>query len=466
MVPPTIQQQAVKPPPSLTQAPGGPGAPQSQSYSSPYAKDNNKPGEASKGPSQPQPPRPGPPYQTHPPPGSYSGPPGPSGPSPYQSNYRPHPPPPHGLPLTPAPHGQPQQTGPPPPAQKPRYRLPAPDVVDTFKKVFVATYSSKDNFGPAKAEAIVSSAIKRVLEPETMKNVPEEPDEAGVCRAFESILVQSQGPPRQATPSQPAPITQAPSLATSTVANAAVTAATTARAPLVPGANMRPSQTGPNAVYRPPQPHPPPPTNNVQPYNRSHAPVVPPVAKTTPPQSQTQAPRSAEANLMGLLMSAPGKGSPSPVNVTSSAGAQMTITNTAQGNTPHINAPVTASNVSPSNTLQITTPSALSHAGPPINAPKITSPLPSTMSASASKPPMPSTVPVPTANMGQLSQKLNGIAAMRENGTSTPSRPAVEPLTPPPGAAPVLNAPTGLKRGPSPQNEAPGGKKAKVEGGD
>lgn len=92
------------------------------------------------------------------------------------------------------------------------------------------------------------------------------------------------------------------------------------------------------------------------------------------------------------------------------------------------------------------------------------------MSASTSKPHMPLSSQAPTANMGQLSQlseRLNDIVA-RANGTATPTRPAVEPLTPPPGAAPVLNAPptpqTGMKRGSSPQVEVPEAKKAKVDG--
>jgi hypothetical protein len=292
-------------------------------------------------------------------------------------------------------------------------------VIDTFKKVFVATYSSKDSIGPAKAEAIVSNAIKRVLEPDMMTNVPAEPDEEGVARAFESILVQSQGPPRQATPSQPAPVPQAPPIATSTVANAAVTAATTAGAPTVSG----PKSNAPPTVSRPPQPQPPL-TNTIQPHSRSHTPVAPPTAPAAPPQSQTKSQRPAEANLMSLLMGTPATESPSAANVT---------------------APVTAPKTSPPATV------------------------PPTTSASASKASIPATAPVPTANMGQLPQKLNGIAAIRVNGTSTPTRPAVEPLTPPPGAvnpvAPsILQA--GTKRGRSPQVEVLDAKKAKVEGGD
>jgi len=345
-------------------------------------------------------------------------------------------------------------------------------VIDTFKKVFVATYSSKDNFGPARAEAIVSNAIKRVLEPDTMTTVPQDPDEEGVCKAFEGILVQSQGPPRQATPSQTAPVPQTPPIAASTVANAAVTAATTARAPMAPGAKSYTPPTGPAAVYRPPQPLPSPSTSMAQPHSRSHTPVGPPLARTAPPQNQTQVPRSAEANLMGMLMGAPGKGSPSAATATPPTNSLITAANAIarnQTNAARVSAPVTASVAPPINAPRITTPSTIPHTAPPINATVPASPM---MSASASKPSMLATAPVPTANMGQLSQKLNGIAEMRANGTSTPSRPAVEPLTPPPGAAPVLNVPstaqTGMKRGPSPEAEAQEVKKAKVEvgGGD
>ncbi|TID20589.1 forkhead domain-containing protein [Venturia nashicola] len=491
---------AAKPPPSLIQANNAPRAPQPQSYSSPYAKDNNTPGGPSHGPMQP--PRPGP-YQAHPPQGHPSQghpqghpPQGPySAPPHYQSGYRPNQPNTHGVPPTPVPSGQannqmqphhpgyPHHTGQPQhvssPAPRPA-RMPSQDVIDTFRKVFIATIATKEGMGSEKATVVVNNAIKRVLEPEAMKSTPAFPEEDMVTTHFSDIVRQTQGPPRQATPSQNAPMHQAPPHTTSLVANAAATAAMAAKAlptagptgnPSPAGVAMGPKSytppTGSTTAYRPPQPHP---TNTIQPQNRSLTPAGPPIAQSGPPShGQEQRPRPAEASLMGMLVGKPATGNPSvtgaqtpataPTNGPTSSPVAGPQSGAAPGLAPRPNAPMTAPKVSPPAIAAI---GAATRPSPPMTAPSM-------VSASTSKSPLPFSSQAPMANMGQLSQlseRLNDIVA-RANGTVTPTRPAVEPLTPPPGTAPALNAPpapqTGKKRGPSPQAEAPETKKTKVD---
>ncbi|KAE9969792.1 hypothetical protein BLS_005219 [Venturia inaequalis] len=363
-------------------------------------------------------------------------------------------------------------------------RMPSQDVIDTFRKVFIATIATKEGMGSEKATIVVNNAIKRVLEPEAMKSTPAFPEEDMVTTHFSDIVRQTQGPPRQATPSQNAPMHQAPPHTTSLVASAAATAAMAAKAlptagptgyppsaGVAPGLKSYTPPTGPATAYRPPQPHPPTSTNNTQPQNRSLTPAGPPIAQNGPPT------RPAEASLMGMLVGKPAVGSSSvtgaltpaiapttgPMSYSGPATAprSMNTPGAASGLAPRANAPMTASKVSPpAITLSGTAP----RPSPPMAASSM-------MSASTSKSPLPFSSQAPTANMGQLSQlseRLNDIVA-RANGTVTPTRPAVEPLTPPPGAAPVLNAPpvpqTGMKRASSPKAEAPEAKKVKVDGG-
>jgi Forkhead domain/FHA domain len=77
------------------------------------------------------------------------------------------------------------------------YQRPSDDVIDVFKTVFKKSLPSKG--GPIDmdtAEKIVNNAVKRVLEPETMRDVPMLDREQSVVDAFRSCLERSQAPPR------------------------------------------------------------------------------------------------------------------------------------------------------------------------------------------------------------------------------------------------------------------------------
>jgi hypothetical protein len=77
------------------------------------------------------------------------------------------------------------------------YQRPSDDVIDVFKTVFKKSLPSKG--GPIDmdtAEKIVNNAVKRVLEPESMRDVPMLDREQSVVDAFRSCLERSQAPPR------------------------------------------------------------------------------------------------------------------------------------------------------------------------------------------------------------------------------------------------------------------------------
>jgi hypothetical protein len=243
----------------------------------------------------------------------------------------------------------------------------------------------EQSIGAGKAEEIVIKAIRRVLEPDYMANIPPEPQEEAVTKAFEKIVIQSQSPPRQSMPGQQGPAIPTPAIASSAAATAAMTAAATAGA-----TNGQSSASGTR----------PAPLSQQQ----------PPAATATMHQ-QPQPQRPAESVLMNMLMAGPGR--------------------------------------------------SASPAVPPPQ-PQASSTSPPGQSA-ATKPSTPAAVPVSsaTATVTQLSSdkaevkddvdlaKVNGvlkdlpqIQIARANGTSTPTRPFVEPLTPPVPGSPKV----GVKR--------------------
>ena len=89
-----------------------------------------------------------------------------------------------------------QQTTYYPPVQR-----PSQDVIETFVSVFKKSFQdNRKAIDMAAADRIVNNAVKRVLEPHTMVNVPPEDSEQSVVDAFRRCLERSQGPPRQALP--------------------------------------------------------------------------------------------------------------------------------------------------------------------------------------------------------------------------------------------------------------------------
>jgi hypothetical protein len=410
LIPPSLAQP-LKPPPSLAQPSNGANSQQTQTYSSPYAKDASKPGESST--SQPQPPRQSP-YQTYPPSGSHPPTSHPGNSSHSASPYQTHPQPyrsnahasgqPSNSTTPPVPPGQSYSSGAPP--SRPRYNRPSEDVIETFKRVFIQSMQSRkdQSIGAGKAEEIVSKAIRRVLEPDYMANVPPEPQEEAVTKAFEKIVIQSQSPPRQSMPGQQATTVPTPAIASSAAATAAMTAAATAGV-----SNGQPSSSGSRPVGPPPVP-------------QQQAP-------TAPMHQQPQPQRPAESVLMNMLMAGPGQARSASPAVP-----------------PQQAAPPPAGTKSTSPTTAV-----------PVVLAAATGSTPTTTTAPAQTAPSTTTTQLPaSANTNVDLSRVNGVLKdlpqvqlARANGTATPTRPAIEPLTPP-----VLGSPKmGGKRAISPQNE-------------
>ncbi|KAF2427381.1 hypothetical protein EJ08DRAFT_355819 [Tothia fuscella] len=411
LVPPSLAGQALRPPPSLAPPAGSTTGQQTQTYSSPYARDNGtnqaaRPGAPNGAPGSVvgQPGHSGPPYHPNPPayanrpsqePGRSTTPPGPQGSS------RPHGLPTHGLP----PH-------------RPRWQRPAQDVIDTFKRVFIRSMSGRDqNIDGVRAEEIVNNAITRVLEPDKMAHIPPNPTERAVTEAFEKVVAQSQGPPRQVAPGlqvapPPTGATNVAASAVSAAMNAAATAGTgpsqsggpgpattTARIGNGLGIDMGSLPSSAAATM----------TSTIA---RSKSPSQPPPHASTASapgaaQLQPQPQRPAQFNLMNMLMGGAPAGTPPPPPPQTSA-----------------------------------------------------SPVPPTAAVPASVPAsnIPASAPVPAPNTAlpaQISQLL------KHNGTSTPTRPSMEPLTPPMvKTSPVV----GTKRQGSPlEGDNAEGKKARVD---
>jgi len=85
------------------------------------------------------------------------------------------------------------------PAERPKsIPRPSPDVIDTFISVFTSSFRDmkySQEITEQKANFIVKNAVARVLEPESVANVPEDPSERAIITAFRKCLEQSQ--PRQ-----------------------------------------------------------------------------------------------------------------------------------------------------------------------------------------------------------------------------------------------------------------------------
>ncbi|KIW02718.1 uncharacterized protein PV09_06152 [Verruconis gallopava] len=377
-----------------------------------------------------------------------------AGSQPHSANGQHRPPyPPHGRPPYPA-HAQQL-----PPQQFKRYKPPSAEVIDTFKKVFISTYASRNDNNTAKAESIVTNAIKRVLEPETMIGVPKDTQEENVMRAFEGILVQSQGPPRQLTPSQaPANAThqqgQFPPRAPPS--NAAAHQGSTQRQD-TQGQSVQSQQPQPQAAQMaqiPPQHQPPSaPASSVQappsvaassPSGNTSVPSIPPAAAasaasqaaTAPPPSQAGATSEnkqaqalaspkpqgpAEANLLGMLMGGPnfrsGTNTPVPRSTSPTGPPPEGISKDPVQRQNHS---VAASQATvppqPASTTQTLTQKTTST---PASAPTSEG-LGLNINTSLPK--------------DTILERPNGIPR-----TMTPTRPAVEPLTPPVVASPKVN---------------------------
>jgi hypothetical protein len=72
---------------------------------------------------------------------------------------------------------------------------PSPDVIDTFISVFTSSFrdfKEGQEITAAKANFIVRNAVARVLEPDSVANVPEDPSEKAIISAFRKCLEQSQ----------------------------------------------------------------------------------------------------------------------------------------------------------------------------------------------------------------------------------------------------------------------------------
>jgi hypothetical protein len=117
----------------------------------------------------------------------------------------------------------------------PGIQRPSQDVIDTFVSVFKRSFHEKNNeFDLGMVERMVNNAVKRVLEPQTMVNVPLLGLEQGVVDAFRGCIERSQPPGRSfsllsprtgltATAAQP--LIATPSSATAASAGAAAGAA-------------------------------------------------------------------------------------------------------------------------------------------------------------------------------------------------------------------------------------------------
>jgi hypothetical protein len=310
--------------------------------------------------------------------------------------------------------GQPHTSGPQPP--RPRYNRPSEDVIETFKRVFIQSMQSRkdQSIGAGKAEEIVSKAIRRVLEPDFMANIPPEPQEEAVTKAFEKIVVQSQGPPRQTMPGQQSSTVPTPAIASSAAATAAMTAAASAGA-----SNGQTNALGTKPSGDAAQPE----QTQAQTLSKTTSPQQQ-NAPTAPMHQQPQPQRPAESVLMNMLMAGPGQ---------------------PQSGSPAVPPQTTALNQS--------------------SVTKSASPVTAVIAST-------STVPVPADPKAQVDlAKVNGvlkdlpqIQAARANGTSTPTRPAVEPLTPPVPGSPMVKS---GKRVLSPQRDTGSeGKRVKLDDGE
>jgi hypothetical protein len=79
------------------------------------------------------------------------------------------------------------------------FQRPSDEVIETFKRVF--RRSCLENGGPvdeAMAEKLASNAVNRVLDPESMRDVPLMDREQSVIDAFRGALEKSQAPPESA----------------------------------------------------------------------------------------------------------------------------------------------------------------------------------------------------------------------------------------------------------------------------
>jgi hypothetical protein len=160
---------------------------------------------------------------------------------------------------------------------------PSPEVVATFRNVFVKSYETKTKTGDALS--MVNRAIQRVLHPETMEGVISGPEEMQVALAFENCIAKSLGPPRFTAPVG-LDRQESPNAAVSVASTAAITAAASAGA-------------GPERSTTPTQPA--------------------PAAATARSQASVQPQRPAEANLLNLLTGArpsPSVASPQPTLTT------------------------------------------------------------------------------------------------------------------------------------------------------
>jgi hypothetical protein len=236
----------------------------------------------------------------------------------------------------------------------------------------------EQSIGAGKAEEIVIKAIRRVLEPDYMANIPPEPQEEAVTKAFEKIVIQSQSPPRQSMPGQQGPAIPTPAIASSAAATAAMTAAATAGA-----TNGQPSASGTRPALLSQQP--------------------PPSTATMHQQPQPQ--RPAESVLMNMLMSGPGR-STSPAVL-----------------------PPQASSTSPPGQPAATNSTA-STAAPASSATTTAVQLPGISAETKAE--------VDLAKVNGVLKDLPQIQLARANGTSTPTRPFVEPLTPPVPGSPKI----------------------------
>jgi len=266
-----------------------------------------------------------------------------------------------------------------------------------------------------------------------MINVAKDTQEEGVIRAFEGILVQSQAPPRQPAPSQPPPAgNSALAPSRSAASPPAVSVATNAALTAV-------GSTGGGAI-------------------------VPPQRTGTPGQV-SGTPRKlgpAEANLLGLLMGGPPARSSSntpPIPISTSP----TVPSPGQVH----RAPQVGATVSVGPLVTATVPASNASALTPVSS-AIASSL-----AMAPKTTAYTAAPVNGLGLDLAMPKDTIIETLNGERTMTPTRPAVEPLTPPTAvAAPVFTkdhvaSGGGNKRGRSPSAgavEGEGSKKSRIDG--
>ena len=363
--------------------------------------------------------------------------------------------------------------------QQKRFKPPSAEVIDTFKKVFISTYASRNNNDTAKAELIVTNAIKRVLEPEAMVGVERgDVQEENVMRAFEGILVQSLGPPRslgrtttqgsgQGQGSRPQGGWQGQ--------NPPPQGQQGGQGQVGPHGlpNVQPPQNGQPGVQGTPQqqasgqgqappgqspstnslhPHPHPQPHQPPAQQSSHPPpgpsASPPIQQVPPqtaanaasaaaagpspsphPQAVQRAQGPAEQSLYGMLIAGPAPGQRQGSAGREGSGTPRPLLTESAPPPPHVQA---------SETPQPSTQALTQGQGLGLN-------IPSEPPSSVAPPPAAKETPAPAPPTGAAlaNAVLNGIPR-----TMTPTRPAVEPLTPPAvaspkvGVPPIVNAPT------------------------